>query len=268
MQFQRIHPPDELRDIAECYWTAVNDSNILNRQKIVPDGFPEIIFHFGQPYKINISGTWELQTENLIAGQLTKYFFLENTGRSDIFGIKLKPAAVTAIFDIDMSTLKNKTVDISSFKNSKLLSLTESIRRANTHTKRIDEANTTLKSMRLPEKLNENVNQAVELILSNKGNITVTEICRMCKISERQLERLFKLHIGLSPKFYTRIIRFSHIFEVMQKQKISWTQVGLDSGYYDQAHFIKNFKTFTGEDPAKYFFDEPTMANFFLKKSP
>jgi YesN/AraC family two-component response regulator len=53
----------------------------------------------------------------------------------------------------------------------------------------------------------------------------------------------------------------------MQKEKISWTQVGLESGYYDQAHFIKNFKAFTGEDPSRYFFEEPNLANFFLKKS-
>ncbi|MEM1408493.1 MAG: helix-turn-helix domain-containing protein [Bacteroidota bacterium] len=43
-------------------------------------------------------------------------------------------------------------------------------------------------------------------------------------------------------------------------------QIALDSGFFDQSHFIKDFKEFTGEDPSKYLFEEKNMANFFLKK--
>jgi AraC-like DNA-binding protein len=45
------------------------------------------------------------------------------------------------------------------------------------------------------------------------------------------------------------------------------SELGIASGYYDQSHFIKNFKAFTGEEPSGYFFDQPNLANFFLRKS-
>jgi methylphosphotriester-DNA--protein-cysteine methyltransferase len=110
------------------------------------------------------------------------------------------------------------------------------------------------------------IDQAIELIFETKGTIAVNELCVAVAVGERQLERAFKKYVGLTPKFYMRIIRFSHIFHAFTTGKDNWAQLGLEAGFYDQSHFIKNFKAFTGEDPSAYFFDDPTMANFFLKK--
>jgi AraC-like DNA-binding protein len=110
------------------------------------------------------------------------------------------------------------------------------------------------------------VDHAVLLIFSTQGKISIGEICDQTKTGERQLERLFNKYIGLTPKFYCRVIRFSHIFKVIENKKFSWTDLGLEAGFYDQPHFIRNFKAFSGEDPSKYFFNLPTLANFFLKK--
>jgi transcriptional regulator GlxA family with amidase domain len=96
--------------------------------------------------------------------------------------------------------------------------------------------------------------------------ITVAEITAIAGVGERHLERLFKQYIGLSPKFFTRIIRFSTIFQLIEQQDPSWAGLAYETGYFDQSHFIRNFKAFTGEDPSRYGFDEKNMANFFLKK--
>jgi transcriptional regulator GlxA family with amidase domain len=85
-------------------------------------------------------------------------------------------------------------------------------------------------------------------------------------LSERSLERYFKQWIGLTPKFYSRIIRFAHIFELVNKDQKNWAEISAQAGFYDQAHFIKNFRAFTGEEPSKYGFKEANMANFFLQK--
>ena len=96
----------------------------------------------------------------------------------------------------------------------------------------------------------------------------VADICKQTGCSERQLERMFRKYIGLSPKLYSRIIRFAHIFQVVQGSKeMNGSQLGIASGYYDQSHFIKNFKAFAGEEPSGYFFDQSNLANFFLRKS-
>jgi len=264
MQFNRIKPPDELKHLVECYWIAKSKSPTPILQKIIPDGFPEIIFHFGDPYKIELKSSWEVQSNSLVAGQITKYFFLENTGQSDILGVKLKPAALTQFFGTDMSSLKDKVISLNDFGNSELNEVNHSIREISDSKERIKIINTHL--TKLSNQTNP-VEKAIECILSSNGMLRVISICEQCEINERQLERHFKKYIGLSPKFYARIIRFNYIFQIAQQKKLSWAEVGLESGFYDQPHFSKNFKTFSGEDPSKYFFDEPNLANFFLRKN-
>jgi len=107
---------------------------------------------------------------------------------------------------------------------------------------------------------------AIDLIFSSNGMVSVKELTEKAGVGERQLERLFKRYVGLSPKFFARIIRFNYIFQLIQSKNTPWAEIVYQSGYYDQSHFIRNFKAFTGEDPTSYFFDEDNMANFFLKK--
>jgi AraC-like DNA-binding protein len=108
--------------------------------------------------------------------------------------------------------------------------------------------------------------RATEIIIESKGEIAVQNILKTVNISERSLERYFKAHIGLSPKFYSRIIRFSNIFNLIETKDFNWSDITFLAGFYDQSHFIKNFKEFTGEEPSKYGFTEENMANFFLNK--
>jgi AraC-like DNA-binding protein len=66
---------------------------------------------------------------------------------------------------------------------------------------------------------------------------------------------------------FARIIRFSYIFQLVQDNHQSWCGLAYEAAFYDQSHFIRNFKDFTGENPADYKFEEKNMANFFLSGS-
>src|SRR5690242_12308900 len=141
MQFSRIEPPEGLKHLVECYWIVKSTDPAPTLQKIIPDGFPEIIFHFGDPYKIELKTNWEIQGNNLIAGQITKYFYLENTGQSDILGIKLKPAALTQLFGVDMSLLKDKVITLRDCGIQELININHAIRKLNSDHARIESFN-------------------------------------------------------------------------------------------------------------------------------
>lgn len=267
MIYHRQLPAPELQSVVNCYWhiDSQGDSTI-ETQKIVPDGYPEIILHYGAPYEINLDGSWKDQATCLLAGQIRQHFFLRNTGVSGMVGIKLQPAALTHLFNIDQSGLTGKVVD-----------LPESIRRVLSPA--ISSLHSDLDMARVCSALDlafskltaqgpesDEISASVSLLLERKGNIGVNELTEAVNCGERKLERLFKRFIGLSPKFYARIIRLSYIFELMQEGNKNWSDLVYDSGFYDQSHFIKNFKEFTGEDPSSYGFDERNMANFHLKK--
>ncbi len=265
MQFKRIVPKEKLNNLIECFWIAESEDSSPRIHKIIPDGFPEIIFHFGDHYRIRMQNTWGLQPKNLLAGQISGYFHLENTGRSNLLGIKFKPPALTHLFGLEMSALTDTVVTLNS-KLPQLDKCTDQLKIINSNEERIEFLQDELTKMSSLIASRTPIDKAIEIIFNQCGNISVAAICEAAAVTERQLERLFKKYIGLSPKLYARIIRFSYIFQIVQERKMSWSELGLEAGFYDQSHFIKNFKAFTGEDPSQYFFDQPTLANFFLRK--
>ena len=267
MSFQRFAPDKQLEQLIESYWIVKDDDTRPRQQKIVPDGFTEIIFHLGDAYRIRLYNEWELQSESLLAGQIRKHFFLENTGRSDIVGIKLKPTALTHLFGLDMHQFTDKVVDLSPVLGNHFSETSNRLRESNDFVEKVSFLNTHFKKL-----LSENpfrvtaADRAVGIILSNHGMLPVSAISRSAGVGERQLENLFKKYIGLSPKFFTRVIRFSYIFTLIQENKQNWSGIAYDASFFDQSHFIRNFKDFTGENPSDYSFDEKNLANFFLQK--
>jgi AraC-like DNA-binding protein len=267
MLFKRIEPSPGLGHVIECYWIIEDEEPSPKKQKIIPDGFAEIIFHFGDPYRIKLSTQWKLQSKSLVAGQITKHFLLENTGTSDVLGIKLKPTALTHLFDVHMHLITDKVPDLKMFLRRQISPLEAAIRKSFDHDDRIVRIEEYFKNLSHVKSWKETpTDKATSLIFENRGMTTVPELCSAAGVGERQLENLFKKFVGLSPKFFSRIIRFNYIFDLVQKNKQRWSSLAYDAAYYDQSHFIRNFKNFTGESPSAYSFDEQNMANFFLNK--
>lgn len=247
MEFRRIEPTGDAARAVECYWTAKGTDTTPIKQKIVPDGFTELIFHFGDPYRINLDGRWRRQGKRLLAGQISKFFYLENSGVTDIFGIKLKPTALTHLFGLSMKDKVDKVVAFDLKVD-------------------IDNVDEYFRQICRTYPTDHPVDYAVDLIFSKKGLINVADICVELSITDRYLQQLFSKYVGLSPKFFSRIVRFSYIFQLIRDENPTWADVVYEAGYYDQSHFIRNFKAFTGEDPSNYIFAEKSLANFFMKK--
>jgi len=271
MEFTRVSPHPDLAEFIECYWMMYSDDSLPTVEKIIPDGFTELIFNYRDVYQSQISGHWSLQSPNLLAGQLRTYFYLQNTGTTGSVAIKLKPAALSQLFGLSMDQYVDQIIDLSSLAHPMLNGLTEKINTAvalkqTQQGELIKELLDNYFMKLVPSATANPLKQPLDLIFQTNGMLTVAEMASAADVSERQLERLFKKYIGLSPKYYARIIRFNYIFKLITAKKCSWAEVVYQSGYYDQSHFIRNFKAFTGEDPSAYYFEEKNMANFFLNK--
>jgi AraC-like DNA-binding protein len=264
--FLQFDPAKTLSHFIECYWLVDNDDAYPSVQKIIPDGFTEIIVHYRDPYEELVNGKWQLQSRQLLAGQIKKHFYLRNTGRSGVLGIKFKPAALAHLLGIHMKSFTGKVVPLSDV-NSPFIPAVQAVLAG------VSGADFDIRKLdtffeELVAKVNarpNKVDEAVKLIVKSNGTITVAELCQNVFTSERLLQMLFQQYIGLSPKFYSRIVRFNYVFELLKQGNPTWCDVTYHSGFYDQSHFIRNFKSFTGEDPSDYGFDTPNMANFFLK---
>ncbi len=256
-----------LSAIIKSFWLIEDDTSTKQIEKIIPDGYPELIFHYGDLYKIDINGFWELQGNNLLAGQIKNHFFLENTGKRKVFGIKFQPWALTTLFDLNMGYLTNKVVEVPDEVLKTIQPIKELSVSQLSFQKKVEKMEDWFAAFISEQRFtNHSGQKAIEMIILSQGKVELKTIHNELGISERSLERYFKKHVGLSPKYFSRIIRFSNIFKIVQGDVWDWADIFFKAGFYDQSHLIKNFKEFTGEDPSKYGFSEENLANFFLRK--
>jgi AraC-like DNA-binding protein len=97
------------------------------------------------------------------------------------------------------------------------------------------------------------IGPVVQEIIREKGQISVPQLCSHTNLSQRQLERLFKLYVGISPKLLSRIIRFRHTKNLIKAAHTdSLMGLAFTNGYSDHAHLTKEFKEFSGLTPSAY----------------
>ena len=106
----------------------------------------------------------------------------------------------------------------------------------------------------------------VQHIRSCKGGITVEKLADQLFVSRRTLHRQFRERIGIAPKSYINIVRFQNsLSQFYQAPYKGWANVYYDFGYYDQTHFIRDFKRFTGRTPSSFLQSERSLSDFFLQ---
>ncbi len=107
------------------------------------------------------------------------------------------------------------------------------------------------------------VSYGIQVLASNPTEKTIKQISDKCGYSQKHLIHLFKKHLGLTPKALQRIQRFQQVLtELESSNSINWSQLSLDCGYYDQAHFINEFKYYSGLNPEKYMVEKGPILNY------
>lgn len=94
---------------------------------------------------------------------------------------------------------------------------------------------------------------AMQAIERRPTTVRIAELDGLSSLSRRRLTRLFALQVGMLPKTYARLLRFRRVLaEVHAHPVVSWADVAVDCGYFDQAHLTRDFKHFSGFTPAQY----------------
>lgn len=94
------------------------------------------------------------------------------------------------------------------------------------------------------------IDKAMLELVRLEGNTTIERIASLSCLGLRQFERKCKDRIGLPPKLFARLIRFSKAYRLRENfSQLSWTNIAYECGYFDQTHFIRDFKEFAGVAP-------------------
>ncbi len=268
MIYHEYQASEMLSPYIKCYWVLQHEDSesAKRRERIFPDACTEMIFHFGDLFRKYTSETnSELQPRCFIHGQLKKYMEVESSGRVGIFSVRFKPAGLSRFINRDISTFNDKVVPLKDLWGTDAIVFEQKILEAENHHQRIKWTEEFLISKFCGDlTLHKLLADCVEKVVQSKGNIGISNLSREFNISKRQLERLFVSGVGLSPKFMSRIIRFNHVLQLIENNTGgNFTSVAFDGGFYDQAHFIKDFRELTGLNPKQYFAENPILVKFF-----
>jgi AraC-like DNA-binding protein len=162
--------------------------------------------------------------------------------------VVLKPHALQTLMGLNASILTNSLVDLSEFSAGSL-----NMRLMEAHT---DEQRVRLITDFLISKLRQTksrdclVEESLRLIHHNSTSVTVKQLLDTFNLSERQFEKRFTQAVGLTPYFYIRVKRFNQAIHLMKTHPLAkLTDIAYALNYYDQSHFIRDIKAFSGITP-------------------
>lgn len=95
------------------------------------------------------------------------------------------------------------------------------------------------------------IDAAMRILLNSNGTMTIEKAASLSCLSTKQFERKCQERIGMNPKLYSRILRFSKAYRLHEAApELSWIKIAYEAGYYDQMHMIRDFKVFAGVNPS------------------
>lgn len=252
MGYHVINPPVHLADYVRCFW--VLESDVPYQHHAVADGLAEIVFHYRGTFNEIVGGhetsSWlsGVQAQSQRARQ-----FVTKTGFG-IFGVYLYPYALATLFNIPAHVLSNEMPDLQCLLGNEGNVLEEQVMLAADHQSRIQIVSDFIERKIIARSSPiDKMSLAVRSTIYREGQLSVGTMAQDFGLSIRQFERSFKKCAGFSPKLYMRIARFSNAIRTYNAQDTTLTALAYACGYYDQAHFIEDFKTFSGVSPKVYF---------------
>ena len=238
-------PDSRLQKFIYCYWQLKTQQNLSRPfdYRVVADGCIDVYFDLNNPH------------ENYIMGFCKTFTEFPLTDSFNYAGIRFLPTMFPQLFRINAAELSNRFEHLKSVvpELSGFLSNTFNETQSPEEIKnRFDQY--FLRLMAKSAFDNDNrIYRAIGLILKNYGAVNIEKDLNT-GISTRQLRRLFNFYVGDTAKTFSKVVRFQNILKARPtKQSLRQNKLFFDAGYYDQSHFIKEFKSFYGVSPGEAF---------------
>lgn len=237
----RYFPCEKLAFFIEHYWIVKwdlrgqepYDQNILSHPSV------HLVF------EKESSWIW-----GVVSGKFTRRL----DGKGKVVGVKFRPGAFYPFYQKSVSGFTDGKLDFTEVFDEDTKVIESQILDQKENNRMTEEAEKFLIN-NLPERDSkiEKINEILDVIKDDPSILKVDDLTDRFMISKRTLQRLFKKYVGVSPKWIIQRYRLHEAAEKMASGFAdNWSQIAMDLGYYDQSHFIKDFKQIVGRTPKDY----------------
>lgn len=268
IHIKRYYPKAKpLKHLIKYFWVLDSDRPLTLNHKILPVTNIDILFNFLAPMTFERDGqSFETPGNIFFSGLSEHYTLMKQEGFVLTIGVSFFPAGFYPFFKIPVAEFKNDIFGLDAGLGNVAVEIEEKLR----ETDRISEKIAVLEQFFLGL-LDQNALLPFDtgrlLNLFDSSHLGVRDFCRDYGVHARKLERLFNQYVGVTPKRFLRLSRFqAALNRLMGLQQDDLTTVAHELEFYDQPHFIKDFKSFTGSAP-RHFLKEKRSVKQIMKLS-
>ena len=246
-------PDDPLHPYVQHFFGARSGAGVT-REIILPKGNVDFLFSLGTPCGSTAPGHWQrwLRTGfGCLEGLKTVPFAMQASGAMDLVGVSLRAEAAAAILPVSPGEVVNAGV-LDHGLLPGLEELTERLYEASTFMARCKLIGAWLLARTRPRRGADAARRACELLRRAPADDPIHGVARTLCVSPRHLRRLVREHVGISPAEYVRLWRFTESLHLLRVPRVTIGAVAHAAGYYDHAHFCRDFRRFAGMTPQDY----------------
>lgn len=250
MKFEEIIPTEELRPYVKCF--VVSENEFQNEHKVFPTAGLVIGFQYSGQLSMVKDGAVNALNAAGITGITDSYKVFSGSANIGTILVYFTETGFSHFAALPVHELFNLSVSLDDiFPEKSIDEVQERLALALTDRQRIKIVEQFLLSQLKDIERDQLIVAAVKLIYQSKGTIRIKELNEKLFISQSPFEKRFRKIVGASPKKFASIVRFNAVLDNLNTTK-SLIEICHENNFFDQAHFIKDFKQFTGDTP-EYF---------------
>jgi len=250
-------PSPTLSGYIQSYWQG--NFNILGESKIshsvLPSGCIELIIHLTNYHCLLSpdSKDWQPSPPFTLLGLFERPYIVQFEKPVEVFGIRFFPDGIRQIFGVPPAEFLSRYDDCISVLGSKLNNFCSTIKAVKDSRSRVDVSNQfLLKELSKHEIRYDYTHLAMKLARRLQGLTDYQDLVKQIPISPRQLQREFQKVYGISIRDYMRLTRINAIYRYMLSGNVDLSQLPYQMEFFDQSHFIKEFRIFSGVPPKRF----------------
>jgi AraC-like DNA-binding protein len=268
MIHQLHFPAPPLSQFVENMWLVEGFAADYTREKILPDGAIELIIDLDSQPKFIFEGeaseAFRTVSKAWISGERTRYIVIGAEKNQSMVGIRFRPGGAYPFFGFPISELSESVTELDLIWGSLVDEIRDQLLAIESPEERLPQLESfLLRQARRSLEANRLIAFAVHQLQHSPQFLAIRDLANTIGITQKHLISQFEKVVGLRPKSFARVCKFQKVINLIEQQnKIEWAAIASDCGYYDQAHFIHEFHSFSGLNPSSYLTQRGEYVNF------